>query len=112
MQNVNEVLNIRKLITAAHCVWETDIREIRVALGKYFSDFNKSEDYTQIFQIQQIFLQPLYQDSLGNYGSDIAVIVLNEPVKFSKFIRPICIDWNLEYVGNHLKENNKGMVIF
>lgn len=57
-----------------------------------------------------IIMQPLYQDISGNYGSDIALLIMSEPVKLSKFVKPICLDWNLEYVTKHLEENNLGTV--
>ncbi|KAF5300807.1 hypothetical protein FQR65_LT09110 [Abscondita terminalis] len=95
---------------AAHCVWSVAAQTLKVALGKYYRTFENLEEYTQIFDVDKTIQQPLYQDLLGNYGSDIAILILNESVIFSEFVSPVCIDWTLDN-AQHLEENSLGMVV-
>lgn len=97
---------------AAHCVWQLGISDIQIGLGKLRSAFSAREDYTQMIAVNKILVQTLYQDTTGNYGSDIAIIVLDKPAKLSQFIRIACLDWDLQHVSSHLKENSYGIVIF
>jgi hypothetical protein len=55
-------------------------------------------------------MQPAYQDQSGNYGSDLALLVLASPVKFSPAVQPVCIDWDLKSIDNDLSEGNLGTV--
>lgn len=100
-----------ELVSAAHCTWEIDSKMLQVALGKRYSDFYKEEDSVQYRNISQIIRQPLYQDLLGNYGSDIAILVLEESIEFTSVVRPACIDWNLEDITEHIIDNNIGFVV-
>jgi hypothetical protein len=55
-------------------------------------------------------MQPAYQDQSGNYGSDLAVLVLASAVEFSPAVQPVCIDWDLKAIDNDLSEGNLGTV--
>ncbi|KAF5289823.1 hypothetical protein FQA39_LY14978 [Lamprigera yunnana] len=105
------LISEKVVLTAAHCTWTVTPQTFKVTLGKYFKEFTTIEDFTQILDISQIITQPLYQDLVGNYGSDIAIIVLNEPVTFSEFVRPVCIDWTLQDLKQHLSNNTLGLVV-
>lgn len=83
---------------------------MKVALGKYLADFNATDDFTQINDVQEIIIQPLYQDILGNFGSDIAVLILNKTVQFSPYVQPVCVDWKLHDLTEHLSGTTLGIV--
>jgi hypothetical protein len=53
-------------------------------------------------------MQSAHQDQSGNYGSDLAVLVLASPVEFSPAVQPVCIDWGLKAIDNDLSEGNLG----
>ncbi|XP_044736927.1 modular serine protease-like [Chrysoperla carnea] len=99
------------IVTAGHCVWKVPPDTMKVALGKYNSDLNTNNENAQIREIKKIIIQPSYQDQIGNYGSDIAVIILSSPVKFDSHVRPVCIDWNLHDISAHLKEYSMGHIV-
>ncbi|CAG2060472.1 unnamed protein product [Timema podura] len=96
--------------TAGHCVWKVSPGTLRVALGKYYRDFNKQQDFTQIRDVKEIVIQPAYQDLGGNYGSDIAVLLMASPIEFSPVVRPLCIDWELDHMSTDLADGNFGTV--
>ncbi|XP_068910164.1 modular serine protease-like isoform X2 [Tenebrio molitor] len=100
----------RIVLTAAHCTWNSYEEILRIGLGKHYSDYYKEEDYAQIVNISKIIRQPAYQDLAGNYGSDIAILVLTGSVDFSPVIRPTCIDWNLDDITEHLSHNKLGLI--
>ncbi|XP_064215667.1 modular serine protease-like [Tribolium castaneum] len=99
------------VLTAAHCVWKVSKQILQIGFGKQYSEYYKNEPYAQIRNISKILIQPAYQDLLGNYGSDIAILVLSVPVQFSPFIRSVCIDWNLNDITEHLVENRQGLIV-
>lgn len=86
------------------------MEELRIFLGKYFNDYAKRQDYTQIINVSRIIIQPLYQDVAGNFGSDLAILILEEPAKLSEFVRPVCVDWHQKYIKAHLEQDNLGLV--
>nr|CAD7396743.1 unnamed protein product [Timema cristinae] len=102
------LLNENAVITAGHCVWKVSPGTLRVALGKYYRDFNKQQDFTQIRDVKEIVIQPAYQDLGGNYGSDIAVLLMASPIEFSPVVRPVCIDWELDHMSRDLADGNFG----
>lgn len=95
---------------AGHCVWNQVHTKFKIALGKYYSDFNKIEKNAQVREVKEIVTQPLYQDKNGNYGSDLSILVLNEPIHLSPSIHPACIDLNLKNINYQLQEGNLGLV--
>lgn len=57
-------------------------------------------------------MQPAYQDRSGNYGSDLAVLILATAVEFSHAVLPVCIDWDLKAIDSDLTEGNLGTVSY
>ncbi|KAJ4426199.1 hypothetical protein ANN_27008 [Periplaneta americana] len=103
------LVNEYAVITAAHCTWKVNTESLRVVLGKFHREFRVNEEVTQIKDVKQIIMQPTYQDLGGNYGSDVAILVLGSPVEFSPVVQPVCIDWDLKAIDNDLTEGNLGM---
>lgn len=85
---------------------------MKVALGKYKTAINATEPWAQIFDVKELIMQPVYQDIFGNYGSDIALIVLDGSAKFSEFVRPVCLDWKSEHIYRQLEHGSLGVVIY
>lgn len=44
-------------------------------------------------QVAEIKIPHSYTDQQGNYGSDIAILLLNSSLQFSELLQPICVDW-------------------
>lgn len=44
-------------------------------------------------QVAEIKIPHSYTDQQGNYGSDIAILLLNSSLQFSDLLQPICVDW-------------------
>lgn len=83
------------IITAAHCVWKVKAADLRIVLGNMKIDYYDSDDFTaRRFTAKQIIIHPAYNDRIGSYGSDIALVELAEIVELDDYVSPICIDFN------------------
>ncbi|KAB0794062.1 hypothetical protein PPYR_13682 [Photinus pyralis] len=99
------------IITAAHCVWSIKASDLKVALGKHFRNFEKIKYSPTTFDVSTIVIQPHYQDVTGNYGSDLAILILNRMVELSEYIKPVCIDWNDKDFTRFLDNGTLGMIV-
>lgn len=81
-----------------------------MALGKYYTDFARQHIFTQIIDVEAIIAHPSYEDFVGNYASDLAIVILQYTVMLNQFIHPVSVDWNLAYISQHLSENSLGLV--
>lgn len=85
------LIDSRRVLTAAHCVYNDEKRrkyptkDIKVYLGIHqTSDTNKIAPVA----VKDIYIHEGYPD---HNGYDMALLILEKPVKFSKKISPICI---------------------
>ncbi|XP_055695255.1 serine protease gd-like [Lutzomyia longipalpis] len=82
------------VITAAHCFFDAYNRKVRIddvliILGQY--NLKRPHDQgTQIVYPESINVHSNYRKN-NNIDSDIAVVVLTEPVRFTTYIRPACL---------------------
>lgn len=62
-----------------------------------------------IIPVTEIEIHPQWKTSTDNFDADIALIVLEKEIQFSRFIRPICFPPkdDLEF----FKTRNKGMIV-
>ncbi|CAG9812305.1 unnamed protein product [Chironomus riparius] len=86
-----------KIITAAHCIHEkhstrqTTAHEIRVLLGVY--DLNDQYEVGRFTAaVKSIEIHPDWNPNIVSFDADIAIITLEEPVQFTKYIQPICLN--------------------
>nr|CAD7194110.1 unnamed protein product [Timema douglasi] len=101
---------------AAHCFWDDSTRKTlpkqryKLAVGKFYRDWNAPEDEAQFREPAEIKIQDRYQGRHLNFANDIAVIVLNVSVELTWAVRPVCIDWKKEYERFHFATGSKGAV--
>ena len=86
------LISERAILTAGHCVWKTDKNTIRVQLAGFSSNFTDRSEETQVFEVERIEMQNAYQDHEGNYGSDLAILILERPALINSQVRPVCLD--------------------
>ncbi|KAL7644851.1 UNVERIFIED_CONTAM: hypothetical protein RMT77_004668 [Armadillidium vulgare] len=90
------VLNERWVITAAHCAQGLKTENLVVRYGSHNVYDSTEASPIQERQAIDIVFHPEF-DQLSK-GHDIALIKVNEPVKFDNFVTPICLPGL--YVGN------------
>ncbi|XP_063708760.1 suppressor of tumorigenicity 14 protein homolog [Culicoides brevitarsis] len=100
-------------VTAAHCTYKLSADVIKLYLGKTKKTFDvtSEEPEATVYQVKRVIEHPLYLDQNGNYASDIALLEITEEVQFSENRLPVCIDWELDDITEHLSENNLGVVM-
>lgn len=100
-------------LSAAHCFTNLNESDVKIVIGKRHSNFTlfSDEKSAQVFDVARIIRHPLYLDKIGNYGSDIALVELNQTVALSNEIHPACIDWELDDITSHLTRNQVGTIV-
>ncbi|XP_075222698.1 modular serine protease-like isoform X2 [Lycorma delicatula] len=112
------------VVTAAHCLRDKkektlEMSQIKLAVGKYYRDWNREETETQIRDVVEMFLHDQYNGLGTNYQFDIAVIELSVAVKFSAVIMPVCVpdtntnprNYDLGIVAGWGKDENGGNTV-
>ncbi|XP_075223983.1 modular serine protease-like [Lycorma delicatula] len=97
------------IITAAHCVWKETSSNLKAVLGKVYRDYYRYEPEQQNFHVRKIKMLSIYQDRNGNYGSDIAVLILQVNIKLTEKIHPACIAWDTD-TSNIITPGTTGLV--
>jgi secreted trypsin-like serine protease len=59
-------------------------------LGKHDLD-NFNESGSRNVSVSKIILHPEWNVTQDNFNADIAIVILNEKIEFTRFIRPICL---------------------
>lgn len=109
------LLNRNYVLTAAHCVEGKTIEAIRVRLGEYdFLAQNETESLDS--NVAEIKIHRDYDPATQQH--DIALLKLNRTIKYSQFIRPVCLPtvqikinqtaivtgWGMTYYGGPFSE--------
>ncbi|XP_054729953.1 serine protease gd isoform X1 [Anastrepha obliqua] len=103
-QCAGTLVSSRVVISSAHCFQlhkqGYPANEVLVFLGRHNLQ-NWNEEYSIAAPVSDIFIYPDYDDLLGTYDADIAVVMLKHQVRFNTYIRPACL-WSgasqLEYI--------------
>ncbi|XP_060534404.1 serine protease gd-like isoform X2 [Cylas formicarius] len=87
------LISDRHIVTAAHCV-KTEKRkykpqELLCILGKLNIQKWVPSNGERIIEPESIIVHPDYES--GTSDADIAVLILGEPLEFTKFVSPICL---------------------
>lgn len=73
------------VMTAAHCVYGVDAKELRIYLGGH----NITKDYTEQRRVRTIHRHELFD--IYTYDNDIAILELDRPVQFGPKMQPGCL---------------------
>lgn len=102
----------KAVISAAHCI-NTSTKnylphEVLLWLGRY-SLIDWSEVGAISSAVAQIIIHSDYKRQRESYDADIAVLVMEKPVEFNEYIRPVCL-WSGSSNIQHV-EGLKGTVV-
>ncbi|XP_060837335.1 modular serine protease-like [Rhopalosiphum padi] len=106
------------VVSAAHCFWQKGMLSNRIsvndglykiAVGKFNRNFNVIDNqFTQILNVETIYLKEGYYGSNAFYAEDIAVIVLQNKISISSGVAPVCVDWNSRY---NIQNGTQGKIV-
>lgn len=100
------------VVTAAHCVWEIKVDDLRIGVGNRKPNYENSDDFWgRFYTARSIIVHPTYFGQLGNFGSDIALIEISQSVEIDETIFPVCIDWNLDDISLHIANESLGIIV-
>lgn len=113
------------VITAAHCVWGVQADAMRLVIGSTSSHYfdqsaanngsdgsaDDADPFARTLAVRQIRMHPLYQDRYGNYGSDVALVEIAGRAELGADALPVCIDWHLDDITEHLQHASLGYVM-
>lgn len=106
------IVTAKLIVTAAHCVWDRKAHKamhkslFTVGVGKTLRDYyTEDTDYRpQFSNISEYQIATYFAADDLSFVADIAVLVLNNPIIFKKFIVPIC--WERQASVNREIESN------
>ncbi|RWS28859.1 trypsin-1-like protein [Leptotrombidium deliense] len=83
------LINDRYVLTAGHCIYNKDPKNISVALDFYnIRDFEETE---MVHEIEKIIVHKDYDDHPKNPKADIGLLKLKKPVNITQKKLPICL---------------------
>ena len=85
------ILNSIFLLTAAHCITDLNLKadQIRTHAGEY--KLNENDANEQVRNVSRIILHGGWNESSTSYDNDIAILLLDRPLVFDRYTRPIGI---------------------
>ncbi|XP_036403411.1 coagulation factor IXa isoform X2 [Megalops cyprinoides] len=83
------ILNDRWIITAAHCLVEGREGTFFIRVGEH--NIHWKEQAEQDHKVAEQHRFPSYNPRKNQYDHDVALLKLQTPVRFTEFVRPICL---------------------
>ncbi|KAJ9583787.1 hypothetical protein L9F63_021877, partial [Diploptera punctata] len=86
------------VLSAAHCFWDDNHEKahnksrFRVAVGKYYRDWNIKEEGMQERELKEIIIHDGYRGRARQFTNDVAILKLEKPVNLTPEIVPVCYD--------------------
>jgi secreted trypsin-like serine protease len=98
------VVTNRLVVTAAHCIYgknsvEKTPGDFRVLLGAHELD-NENEKGRKYHLVSDIRIDRNWNPNAKKFDSDIAILKMNEEIKFGTWIQPVCIPKISAPIGN------------
>lgn len=81
-------------MSAAHCIQDKSTarkneKDIQVVVGAF--NLELEEDSEQKIEVNKIVMNPDWNPNDSKYDADISILILKNLIKYTKFIRPICL---------------------
>ncbi|KAG6463172.1 hypothetical protein O3G_MSEX013717 [Manduca sexta] len=104
------------VLSAAHCFWVNDAvtpkEEYAVALGKLYRPWQPKMvvEKDQKSEIRDIHISPYFLGRTNNYQNDIAVVILETTIVYKPHIRPVCLNFDIQFEKEQLYVGSLGKV--
>lgn len=102
----------KAVVTAAHCVFRQTKQylasELTVYLGRHklTDHFN---EHMKAVSVNEIHVHDDYMEKSNSYDADLSILVLQQTIEFTKYIRPVCL-WPARTDVNEVT-NKRGTVV-
>lgn len=90
------LITAKHVLTAAHCIHDKNVQkkldpdDIILLIGRY-NVKQWVEAGSETWYVEKIIMHPDWKNYSLKYDADVAVLVLDRPVTFSAFIKPVCL---------------------
>ncbi|XP_060870192.1 transmembrane protease serine 11B-like isoform X2 [Metopolophium dirhodum] len=101
------IISSNLVVSAAHCFWKNSMTSnklliddglYKIAVGKYDRNIKIIDNnFTQIINVEIVYLKDGYKGYRVFHAEDIAIIVLKTRISFSNSVVPVCLNWNGKY---------------
>ncbi|XP_073964034.1 transmembrane protease serine 12-like isoform X1 [Choristoneura fumiferana] len=105
------------VITAAHCFWVDgsglqSVQNYAVALGKLYRPWSDPSDRgVHKSDVSDIRIPVRFMGEQTNFQDDIALVIMSTPVVYVTYIRPVCINFDVDFDNRQLISSNMGKVV-
>ncbi|CAH2101523.1 unnamed protein product [Euphydryas editha] len=119
------LISTTTIISAAHCFW-SDVNKLlpatdyAVAVGKIYRPWNNPNSRINARKrkrflehpnwVADIKISPYFQGTGANFQDDIALVLVATPFSYQVFIRPVCIDFDVNFDRQQLSDRNLGKI--
>ncbi|KAG8189135.1 hypothetical protein JTE90_018429 [Oedothorax gibbosus] len=95
------LLNNYYVLTAAHCIYQVNVKDITVQLGVHdIQDASRHEHKPQTFRVTEKKLHPMFQYRAAHPDRyDVALLRLSRAARYRDSVRPVCLPrhgWDLK----------------
>ncbi|XP_064075874.1 modular serine protease-like [Vanessa tameamea] len=110
------LISTRTIISAAHCFWSDTYKLLpatnyAVAVGKIYRPWNNPHDPdAQKSDVANIVVPPHFRGAEANFQDDIALVVVATPFTYQVYIRPVCVDFDVNFDRTQLTDRSLGKV--
>ncbi|KPI99232.1 Putative vitellogenin receptor [Papilio xuthus] len=104
------------VLSAAHCFWDDTNKQrpaelYAIAVGKLYRPWNLKVDVdAQKSDVKEIKIPPRFQGAASNYQDDIALVLLKTRIEYKYYVRPVCLDFDINFNRRQLQPNKLGKV--
>ncbi|XP_014284267.1 uncharacterized protein [Halyomorpha halys] len=96
------IIDTNVILTAAHCVFDEEQQDLDysrmvVITGKHNGSWEHRDVHEQRFEVVSKKVRPTYRGTDNRNQDDIALLALNDSIKFTSIVMPVCIDWGGMY---------------
>ncbi|CAB3260968.1 unnamed protein product [Arctia plantaginis] len=104
------------VISAAHCFWSDTIKVLpasnyKVGIGKLYRSWDSKRDVgVQKSDVKQIKIPSLFQGAAANFQEDIAILILTTPFVYQTHVRPVCLNFDINFERWQLQQGNAGKI--
>jgi len=99
------LINAQHAVTAAHCLYPKDEAdgtywpETALHFGRFDLIDYEEEEQSQVRKIVDVLIHENWKPRAEKYDADIAVLRLDAPVVFGRFVQPVCLPTTSEFLG-------------